>query len=115
MNSIQQGNLAESKVVSHFIQLGYEIYVPFGSGNSCDMVITKDGMARRVSVKSSSHKIPKYNSWTIELRQRNLHRTNHFDSSKSDILAVYLPVEDRIIILESNQITNKSKMRIQCL
>ncbi len=36
MNTSQRGNLAQSKVITRLIELGYSVYLPFGDGEKAD-------------------------------------------------------------------------------
>jgi len=54
MNSNLQGNIGESKALAYLIDEGYTVYLPFGTASKNDMIIEKDNVIQRVSVKTSS-------------------------------------------------------------
>lgn len=115
MNTNLQGNIGEAKAISFFIEQGYNVYLPFGTASTNDMVIEKDNEIKRVSVKttnsvakSSSGKI----KYIVRIRQGKLNKQIPFDNKASDILFVYILPEDRIVLFNSNEITAKFEITV---
>lgn len=109
MNTNLQGNIGESKALAYFISEGYTVYLPFGTAAKNDMIIEKDNIIQRVSVKTSTRKISS-GKFRVKIRQGKMNKEIPFDKHGSDILCVYIIPEDRIVILNSIDIQNKSEL-----
>jgi len=105
------GALGEAAVLKELIKQEYTVFTQFDGQSPFDMVAYKNNVLYRVSVKST--KSLNNNSWQIELRQRGLNRSSYFDPDASDILAIYIEPEDRVILLESKSITSKRSINIK--
>ena len=56
MNYTQSiGNIVELQCISKFIELGYEVSVPYGNGAKYDFVVDVNGKFLRIQCKSCSH------------------------------------------------------------
>lgn len=111
MTTNEKGNIAESKVLTYFLELGYEVYLPFGTATTNDMVVIKDNTTKRVSVKSTSSK-SKSGKWEVRVRQITHLGTTLFDNSKTDLLVVYIIPENRIVVLEAKDIKAKTGISV---
>lgn len=110
MDSNLKGNIAEAEALKYFIKNGYEVYIPFGTATKCDLVILKNNVLERVSVKStSSFREGKY---IVKISQGKLNKNTPFDKDSSDILFIYILPEDRIEILYSKEISQKFEIRL---
>lgn len=103
MNTNLQGNIGESKVLAYFIAEGYNVYLPFGTAIKNDMIIEKDNVIKRVSVKTANTK-SKTGRYKVRIRQGKLNKQIPFDNKSTDILAVYVLQEDKVIVLNSTDI-----------
>lgn len=101
----QKGRIAEAKVIAHFVEHEYEVYIPLSDGSKFDLIIRPPGTfaVQRVSVKYTSSEADSGN-WEVSLR--NCSRRNHgkfhvdlFDAAAYDLLAVYIGPEDRVVVL----------------
>lgn len=112
MNSNLKGNIGESEALAYFIREGYEVYLPFGTATTCDLVVVKGGITKKVSVKttSSTHKNGKY---IVKIRQGKLNKQLPFDNTSSDILFIYIQPENRYYILESSTIKTKYELTVK--
>lgn len=104
------GNLAEIKVASHLAERGYEIFWGVGGKTSCDLVVIKDNVASRVQVKGCSFKNGP--SWQVELKSvrsnKTVNKIHNFDSSKCELLAIYIQPEDRVVVLDASLYNDKT-------
>jgi hypothetical protein len=112
MTSNQQGNIGEGIALSYFLSEGYEVYLPFGTAGKCDMIIMKDNITKRVSVKTCSSE-PRNGSYRVKIRQGKLNKEIPFNKETSDILFVYLVGPKRIHIFETQDVTNKFELYIR--
>ena len=55
MTSNQKGNLGEVRVLSEFVKLGVQCYLPYGDGSSVDLIADFGGKLNRIQVKTSEH------------------------------------------------------------
>jgi hypothetical protein len=103
MDSNLQGNIGESKVMTYYISENYSVYLPFGTASKNDMIVEKDGIIKRISVKSTRTK-SKTGKYIVKIRQGKLNKQIPFDKNGSDILCVYIVPEDRIVFINSQDI-----------
>jgi hypothetical protein len=111
MNTNQQGNIGEGIALSYFLSEGYEVYLPFGTASKCDLIVVKDNITKRVSVKTSNTE-PKNGKYCVKIRQGKLNKQLGFDKESCDIVFVYLLVPKRIHIFDSKDITQKFDLYI---
>lgn len=115
MNTIEAGRIGEAAIVSHFVKLGYDVYMPtFGNGKS-DLIVTKEDELKRVEVKCSSYE--RYpGKYEVQLKSVRHNKTQNtikpFDASKSDFLAVYLPPVDKVVVVDSKEYDGRSTMLV---
>lgn len=111
MDTNLKGNLGESKALYYFISNGYEVFTSFGTASSCDMVVLKNNLIQRVSVKSTTRITPS-GKYIIDLRQRGHKNHKTFDNTASDLLFIYVIPEDRIELIETKSIDSTSTLTI---
>ena len=111
MNTNLQGNTGEAKVLSYFINEGYTVYLPFGTAAKNDMIIEKNNEIKRVSVKTSNTKY-KTGKYRVRIRQGKLNKQIPFDNKSTDILAIYIIPEDRVVLMNSNDIKSGFELSI---
>ena len=104
MNTNLQGNIGEAKVMNYYIANGYTVYLPFGTAAKNDMIIEKDNVVQRVSVKTANTK-NKSGKYRVRIRQGKLNKQTPFDKTSCEILAIYILPEDKIIFKPSSEIT----------
>ena len=97
-----KGRVAEAKALAWFIENEYDVYTPFVEGSAVDLVVIKDGVVQRVSVKYTSQK--EHQKWKVRLsnvsRQRDgSHVERIFDSKSVDLVAAYIGPEDRVVVI----------------
>ena len=54
MNSSQLGNIGEARVLSEFVKLGVPCYLPYGDGNTADLVAEFNGKFNRIQIKTTT-------------------------------------------------------------
>lgn len=47
------GNLGEAKVLAKFVELGIQVYIPFGDGSTVDLIADFNGKLNKIQVKST--------------------------------------------------------------
>lgn len=53
MNSSQLGNIGEARVLSEFLKLGIPCYIPYGDGNTADLIAQFNNKLNRIQVKTT--------------------------------------------------------------
>ena len=103
MNTIEKGRLAEAKVVAQLVELGYEVYLPFGGNTSCDLIALRTGVLKRVEIKFTSDRTGP-DSFEVSLRQirpnRSGNKVKKFDATQADILAIFVVDTNDVILFE---------------
>jgi PD-(D/E)XK nuclease superfamily protein len=114
MNINNRGLFSELEVAKYFINQDYEVFTALGGFSSFDMVVYKDKQMWRVSVKSTETiDLNSGGSYAVRIGQRTRDSQKPFDPTTSDILAVYIVPEDRVVIFNSKDITNKYQINIK--
>ncbi len=118
MNTSEQGRVGEALVVAHMVGLGYDIYLPAFGNAPCDIVAMRDGQMYRVECKSIAAK-NKWGSYEAQLRRVRVNTTStkihHFDGKSSDILAVCILPEKRVILLDAIDYDGRSTVSFKPL
>lgn len=118
MDRKTKGHLAETEAIAWFIRNGYEVYLPAHDCAKYDLIVHKEGILNRVSVKFCSSSTG--DSWRVQLRNMSRRKDNKmkvdlFDSSSFDLVVVYIEPEDRISVIKSTEIKTKTELRIKKL
>lgn len=111
MTSNQKGNIGEAKAILYFTAEGYTVFTPLGVATPFDLIIYKDGLLKRVSVKSSCDKV-KSGKYEVRLGQTVRRGELPFDSDSCDILFLYVLPEDRFVVIETKSFTNTKSITI---
>lgn len=115
MSSVDQGRVGESATVAYFVKEGYEVFLPMFGNASCDLIVVKDGKISRVECKSTSVRTPS-GKWIAQLRQVRSNKTSNnikkFDANNSELLAIYIVDEDRVVVLDSLLVHGNSTVTV---
>lgn len=100
-----KGRIAEAKVLPHFVERGYDVYLPMQECTAVDLVVIKDGVVSRVSVKYTS--IKENQKWRVSLTNTSRKRDGTtdcrtFNRDAVDLLAVYIGPEDRVVVRDAD-------------
>lgn len=111
------GRLGEAAVYKALVLDGWFVFTDPSGKCSVDMIAWKDGAARTIQVKTTGYSVG--NKWLVQLKSVRPNRTGntikHFDNSAIDILAIYIVPEDRVLLLDSSFITQKTQLSIDVL
>lgn len=106
-----QGAIGEIKAQEYFIRNGYNVYLPVYGQDPFDLVVLRENIFSKVSVRSTAHK--QLNAWMVNLRSKSSQA--HFDNTSIDLLFVYIINEDRSILFNAKEIKNKRGISIPIL
>jgi hypothetical protein len=115
MNTNALGDLAESKVIARLVELGFEVFIPLFCHSPLDLIAVKDEKFIKISVKGSSSKNGE--SFVAFIRtvrtNKTKTKTNPFDSSSCDVVAVYISQLDTVCFIPSNEINGVFEIRLR--
>ena len=103
MNTSQLGNIGESRVLCEFTKLSIPCYIPYGDGNTVDLVADFNGKLNRIQIKTSE-KLNKSGAmeWKVT-RQNGFHgsRTT-YSLEEVDYFAFYCLETDIVCLVPFN-------------
>ena len=93
MQKFELGNHSESIVLSAYLQEGFTVSIPFGSGASYDLLVDTGSNIYKIQVKTAwiSKGVLKYKSLR---RQPKTETRRLYEVGEVDFLAVYCPVNN---------------------
>lgn len=112
-------NLSEAKVIADLAQKGFHVFTQNSGKAPFDVIAIKDHnptLITRIQVKAC-YKPNKNGTYTIQLRTIHTSMKKNtivkFDSSKCDLLAIYLIQDDKIIYLDPKPLHNTSTIAVK--
>ena len=99
MTTNQKGNLGEVRVLSEFVKLGIQCYLPYGDGSGVDLIAEFGGKLNRIQVKTTES-LNKAGAmeWKVT-RQEGYHGSRAmYDKNDIDYFAFYC-IETDIVCL----------------
>ena len=99
MTTNQKGNLGEVRVLSEFVKLGIQCYLPYGDGSGVDLIAEFNGKLNRIQIKTTES-LNKAGAmeWKVT-RQEGYHGNRvAYDKNSIDYFAFYC-VETDIVCL----------------
>lgn len=104
------GKLGEAKVLTKFIELGIQVYLPFGEGSSVDLIAEFNGKLNRIQVKSTE----KDNNGTLifsicstTLQEGGKIQKHIYSTNEIDYFALYSSVTDEVYLLPIKEAPTK--------
>jgi hypothetical protein len=102
----RKGDLAELKVATDLVELGYQVAFPFGEDSDFDLILVRGSRLERVQVKHSRSKdgvIP-IKCRSHSLTNGRIRRTKRYTANVIDWIAVYDGVTDRCFYVPANEL-----------
>src|SRR4051794_6615714 len=96
METIRRGNAAEAAVLNAFVRADLDVYLPFGDGMPCDLVVGTELALIKVQVKSGRirNECVEFNSASTDHgRGRQDYR------GRADVFGVYAHQLDRVYVV----------------
>lgn len=84
MNSSQIGNIGEVRVLSEFVKLGIPCYIPYGDGNTADLIAQFNNKLNRIQIKTTS-KLNKVGAMEWKVTRQEGYHGNRVQYSVEDI------------------------------
>jgi len=116
LGMIKSGALGELAAMKHFLSRGYEVYTAVTDSSTYDIILAKNGQLLRVEVKTTAARTKNDKGWVVHLKRVRPNKTQNkihpFDSSRIDLLAVYITPLDRVLIFEAKELQQRSALSI---
>ena len=110
------GQVSELKVMADLAVKGYHIFNQISGKAPFDIIAYKDGVLKRISIKSTTKQPNTIGKYAIELRRIRSNKTSNniykIEENEFDILAVYIFKEDKIIYLPIEIVLGKGMINI---
>ena len=100
MNSSQLGNIGEARVLSEFVKLGVPCYLPYGDGNTADLIAEFNGKLNRIQIKTTTS-LTKAGAmeWKVT-RQEGYHGNRvQYNTNDIDYFAFYCLETDMVCLV----------------
>ncbi|MFM7012616.1 MAG: group I intron-associated PD-(D/E)XK endonuclease [Betaproteobacteria bacterium] len=107
MNTKQKGIVAEFKVISRLLELGYTVFTPVGNYGPVDAIALKDNKYVRGQIKLACPKPP-----SIEFSTIDCGRSRQGYQEVADVFWVYSPSCDEVYEIPTGIVSIKS-MRLR--
>lgn len=52
-DTVRKGTITETKAILRFLELGYNVFTPYGDGSKCDLIIEVNGVLYKIQCKTS--------------------------------------------------------------
>lgn len=116
MDTVDQGRIGEAAIVSYFVQNGFDVFLPQFGNTACDLIVLKDNEVSRVECKSTRSKTSS-GKYEVQLRQTRNNKTSSnvkkFNADNSEILAIYIVPENKVIILDSKDYDGRTSVNVK--
>ena len=104
------GNLGEAKVLAKFVELGIQVYLPFGDGSTSDLIADFNGKLNRIQVKSTEKDSD--GSLVFSICSTTVHtdgviQKHIYSSDEIDYFALYSSITDEVYLLPVEEAPTK--------
>ena len=110
METIRRGNAAEAAVLNAFVKADLDVYLPFGDGMPCDLVVGTELVLIKVQVKSGRirNECIEFNSASTDHgRGRQDYR------GRADVFGVHFPPTDGVYLVPVDAVgRNEGRLRL---
>ncbi len=110
------GSLAEMKVITDLTEKKWHVFNQVSGKAPFDIVVYKDGILKRISIKSCNKEPTPTGKYSIEVGRVRSNKTENkiykFSKEECDILAVYIVKIDKIIYIDSFLVDEKRQILI---
>lgn len=114
MNTTDAGRLGEIKVASMLVEDGWFIFTDYSGKCTVDLIAWKDGVTKTFQVKTTGYSV-NGGPWLVQLKSVRPNRTENkikLWENVADALGVYIVPEDRVVIIEAKDITQKTQLSL---
>jgi hypothetical protein len=114
MKTKEKSNIGEAKIMTHLLERGFAVLVPWGDNERYDLVSEKDGVFTKIQVKTVSLK-----EGIIKIDLRSSHRKegkvihHNYDSKQIDEFMVYCLETDGVYKLPITEVEGMSTIHLR--
>ena len=114
MNSSQLGNIGEARVLSEFVKLGVPCYLPYGDGNTADLIAEFNGKLSRIQIKTTTS-LNKAGAMEWKVTRQEGYHGNRVQYSTNDIdyFAFYCLETDMVCLVPFDENFPSSTLSIR--
>lgn len=114
MNTSEIGNIGEARVLCEFVKLHVPCYLPYGDGNTCDLIAEFNGKMNRIQIKTTqSLNRAGAMEWKTT-RQDGYHGTRAcYEQDTIDYFAFYCIETDIVCLVPFNDSLPKTTVSIR--
>lgn len=104
------GNLGEAKVLAKFVELGIQVYLPFGDGSVVDLIADFNDKLNRIQIKSTE--IDNNGTLTFSICSTTIHKGGEiqkhiYSNDEIDYFALYSSITDEVYLLPIEEAPTK--------
>lgn len=114
MTTTQKGNIGEVRVLSEFVKLGIQCYLPYGDGSTVDLIAEFNGKLNRIQIKTTQ-KIGSSGAmeWKVT-KQEGYHGSRvNYNLNDIDYFAFYCIETDIVCLVPYDENFPKSTISIR--
>lgn len=96
------GNLGEAKVLAKFVELGIQVYIPFGDGSTADLIADFNGKLNRIQIKSTEKDNDGslvFSICSTVVRTGGEIQKHIYSAEEIDYFALYSSITDEVYLL----------------
>ena len=96
------GNLGEAKVLAKFVELGVQVYIPFGDGSTADLIADFNGKLNKIQIKSTekdSDGSLVFSICSTTVRAGGEIQKHIYSVDEIDYFALYSSITDEVYLL----------------
>ena len=111
--TINVGNISEAKALSLFMELGYRVSIPFGTGCSYDYVLDDGAKLLRVQVKTGRLRqgCVHFAAWSHNGARGSQRKKKY--TMRADLFAVYCPDNNKVYLVPVEDVALEGRLRIE--
>ena len=104
------GNLGEAKVLAKFVELGIQVYTPFGDGSVVDLIADFNGKLNRIQVKSTEKDANGaliFSICSTTIQKGGEIKKHIYSDMEIDYFALYSSITDEVYLLPVKEAPTK--------
>ena len=114
MNTSEIGNIGQSAVVNKFIQLGVEVYLPFGEGYTTDLIAKWDNKLHKIQIKTTENVLDNsYIDWRTTHQEGYHGSRKKYTNDEIDYFALYCIESKTLCLVPFSDIGDLTVFRIR--
>jgi len=107
----QFGLIGESEILHQFVKFGLQCYLPFGDLEKTDIVVSFNGVLKRIQVKS----VYSLHNGTIiaDITSKNDHHRYRYNSNDFDYIAIYSYELGQSFLVPMEEVEDQSTINLR--